>query len=413
MKRTLAIITAGAILAAPALSIGSVHARPQHAGITLTVWEDNSTPTEAGLTALAKKYTASTGNAVNFVHFAQPGQGSNSISNVFPLKARSTSGPDVIYVPEDEAGKFFAGSLVAPRPASVLSSSDQALFQPAALGATVLKGTPYSVPDGVDGLLLYYNKKLISTPPTSFAQLISKAKALTKGGQYGFLYNITGGLYWNFWAFGAYGVHLFNLKNGQYNPNDIGVNSAEAQNALGFIGTLTSIVPKSADYNAPDSNFSAGKAAMIINGPWGFQAYIKALGADNVGVAPIPALPGNAIAHPFVGVRVYMVSAFSKNQAAAWDLAKYLSLNDEAITGAEGRLPALKSVPGYTLSPQQDAAAKALSVGIPIPNIPEMDQVWGPMGNAITLVIQGRTTPKVALVTALLQIRAGIAKLNQ
>lgn len=414
MKRILAIFSAGVLLSMPALSTGAVQARPAHAGVNLTVWDDFSAPTEAALAQLAKKWAASSGNTVTFVNTTQPGRGGKSIDQLFPLKARSASGPDIIYVPQDQTGVYQAGGLLSPRPANLLSASDQALFQPVAINATLLNGTPYSVPDGIDGLLLFYNKKLISTPPATFADLISKAKALTKGGQYGFLYDITGGFYWNFWAFGAYGVHVFGLKNGQYNPNDVNsVGSAEAQQALAFIASLTPVVPKSTTYNEPDSSFSAGKAAMIINGPWQLQAYSKALGADNVGVAPIPALPGNLTAHPYVGVRVYEVNKYSKNQALAWDLAKYLSLNGEAITGAEGRLPALKSVSGYTLTPQQEAAAKAFAAGVPIPNIPEMGQVWTPMGNAITLVVQGRTTAKVASVTAMLQIRAGIAKLQQ
>src|SRR6185437_9501610 len=110
-------------------------------------------------------------------------------------------------------------------------------------------------------------------------------------------------------------------------------------------------------------------------------------------------------------VRVWVVNNFSKNQAAAWDLARYLSLNGQVISGTyEGRLPSFKTVSGWSPNPVQAAFSRAFSVGVPMPNIPEMSQVWTPMNNAINLVVQGHASPATALNGALRQIKAGIAK---
>jgi arabinogalactan oligomer/maltooligosaccharide transport system substrate-binding protein len=43
-------------------------------------------------------------------------------------------------------------------------------------------------------------------------------------------------------------------------------------------------------------------------------------------------------------------------------------------------------------------------------NIPEMNQVWTPAGNAITAVLKGQASPSAAMKTAVTQIKADIAK---
>jgi maltose-binding protein MalE len=45
-----------------------------------------------------------------------------------------------------------------------------------------------------------------------------------------------------------------------------------------------------------------------------------------------------------------------------------------------------------------------------MPNIPEMDQVWTPMGNAITAVVQGKSSASAAAKAAVQEIKSAIAK---
>ncbi len=341
------------------------------------------------------------------------GGGSVSVAGELTLKAKNSDAADLAYTTEDGVGALVQSGILAQRPASLLSAADLAKYKANAIGATNVNGVPYSVPQVVDGVALYYNKKFVKTPPTTWAQLSSMAKPLTSGKNYGFLFDITGGLYYTYWAFNAYGGYVFGTKGGKPDPTNIGLDNAGSVQALTFLKSLTSIVPPTTDYNAADSNFSAGKVAMTINGPWQLAAYEKALGS-NLGVATIPTLPNGKAAQTFIGVRVWVVNNFSKNQAAAWDLARYLSLNGQAVSGTyEGRLPSFKTVPGWSLSPAQVAFSKAFSIGVPMPNIPEMSQVWTPMNNAITLAVQGHATPQTALNAALQQIKAGIAKANQ
>jgi arabinogalactan oligomer/maltooligosaccharide transport system substrate-binding protein len=416
MKRTLVALAAAALMTLPSVGLGNVQAaHPRAGGTTITVWEDFSKDQEAQFMTLAAKWATANGDKVNWVNNSQPGMGggSTSVADLLRLKAKSASAADLVYSTEDQAGNLVASGILAPRPASLLSAADLAKYQPSALGASSVNGVAYSVPQAVDGTFLFYNKSLVPTAPTNWTDLIATAKKLNQGNRrYGLLYNITGGLYYNYWAFSGYGAYVFGTKNGKFDTTDIGMDNAGAVQALTFLKSLTTIMPKTTDYNAADSNFSAGKAAMTINGPWQMAAYQKALG-NNLGAAPIPNLPNGKTAHTFIGVRVWEVNNFSKNQAVAWDLAKYMSMNGQAISGTyEGRLPAFKTVAGWTPNPIQDAASKAFSVGVPMPNIPEFNNntAWNPLQSAITLAIQGRASPAVALSTAVQQMKAALAK---
>lgn len=412
MNRILIALSAAALIILPSVGRDSVDAAHPRAGATITVWEDFPDAALPQMQALANKWAATNGDTVKFVSTSQPGMGggSQSVTGLLQLKAKNKDAADLAYTTEDSVGSLVLSGIVAPRPKDLLSASDLARYQTGALHATEVNGTAYSVPQVVDGLALYYNKQFVQTPPATWPQLITMAKKLTKGNRYGFLFYITGGLYYTYWAFNAYGGYVFGNSGGKPDPANIGLANAGSVQALTFLKSLTAIVPPTTDYNAADSNFAAGKAAMTINGPWALAGYQKALGI-NLGAVPIPALPNGKPAQTFIGVRVWVVNNFSKNQAAAWDLARYLSLNGQVISGTyEGRLPSFKTVSGWSPNPVQAAFSKAFSVGVPMPNIPEMSQVWTPMNNAINLVVQGHASPATALNGALRQIKAGIAK---
>jgi len=412
MKRALLALSAAVLLIFPSAGLGNVQAAHPHTGTIITIWEDFPDAALPQMQALANKWAAANGDTVKFVSTSQPGMGggSQSVTGLLQLKAKNKDAADLAYTTEDSVGSLVLSGIVAQRPSGLLSAADMDKYQTGAMNATYVNGVAYSVPQVVDGLVLYYNKKLMSTPPATWPQLISMAKKLTSGKTYGFLFYITGGIYYTYWAFQAYGGYVFGTKNGKPDPTNIGLANAGSVQALTFLKSLTSLVPPTTDYNAADSNFSAGKAAMTINGPWALAAYAKALG-KNLGAAPIPALPNGKKAQTFIGVRVWVVNNFSKNQAAAWSLAKYLSMNGQVISGNyEGRLPSFKSVSGWMPNSVQTACARAFSVGVPMPNIPEMSTVWTPMNNAINLAVQGHASVQTALNAAVQQIKAGIAK---
>ena len=112
------------------------------------------------------------------------------------------------------------------------------------------------------------------------------------------------------------------------------------------------------------------------------------------GVWLIPTFDCNA-ATPCGGVRGMFISAFSENKvlAQSFILDFFATVDVQAAMYAEDpRLPATKSL--FAIVENEDAIAaqfaESASNGIPMPNIPEMGSVWGPVGDAL-LIIRDQT----------------------
>lgn len=66
---------------------------------------------------------------------------------------------------------------------------------------------------------------------------------------------------------------------------------------------------------------------------------------------------------------------------------------------------AVRQNPG---DPDVDKFGKAGAFAVPMPNIPAMSAVWGPAGDALTLIQQGSATPEEAMTNAAKQINAAL-----
>ena len=123
-----------------------------------------------------------------------------------------------------------------------------------------------------------------------------------------------------------------------------------------------------------------------MTGPWARND----AAAVNYGVGLIPTFNGNP-ATPFVGVRGMFVSAFSEKKvlAQSFILDFFSTVEVQAAMYAEDpRLPATKSLFAVVEAEDPIAAqfAASASNGIPMPNIPEMGNVWGPVGDAMLII---------------------------
>ncbi len=105
-----------------------------------------------------------------------------------------------------------------------------------------------------------------------------------------------------------------------------------ADQGTGVVDTFTYLndlyqISKKNGWTTTDSDglapFTEGKAVAITNGNWALGDYKKALG-DNLAVAPLPAGPAGP-ATPMLGVDGFYFNPNSANQAAALEVALYLS----------------------------------------------------------------------------------------
>ncbi|WP_022901133.1 ABC transporter substrate-binding protein [Humibacter albus] len=149
-------------------------------------------------------------------------------------------------------------------------------------------GKLYGVPANFATLSLYYNKKAfaaagIDKPPATVDELAADAKKLTGNGQYGLV--LADNQTIQMWPILQWleGGDIVNAKNCSV------VQSAAGQKSLSKWADLVSkdkVSPVGLTGAEADSLFSAGKAAMELNGPWAAPGYKKA-GID-LGIATVP-----------------------------------------------------------------------------------------------------------------------------
>lgn len=259
----------------------------------------------------------------------------NAFTRITQTTTDSTPAPDIIRINNGWLSKFQPH--LAPLPSTIMSASEYATnFYPTALDDfTGTDGNLYAIPIEIDGLALFYNKKLfndagITEPPVDWDELIAYGKKLTKKASNG---DITqAGV-----ALGTaknirHSTDIFSLlllQNGVEITNaddtQVTLTSTRAQSAMEFYTNFVSVHKTWSPDLANDLEaFYSGKLAMMFAPSWRAFDVINSAPSIEFGIAPVPQLPGN---NP-VNYSMYWgeaVSAASPNQLAAWEFIEYLS----------------------------------------------------------------------------------------
>lgn len=158
---------------------------------------------------------------------------------------------------------------------------------PAAIDAFTVDGILYAVPANMASLQLYYNKALfaaagIDGPPTTVDEMVADAKALTGDGVFGLS------------VADHETIQMWPILQWMDGGDIVGPDGCSVLGSEANIASLTKWAGLVQDGVAPvgltgaesDSLFSAGKAAMQLNGPWAAPGYADA-GID-LGIAAVP-----------------------------------------------------------------------------------------------------------------------------
>jgi arabinogalactan oligomer/maltooligosaccharide transport system substrate-binding protein len=325
-------------------------------------------------------------------------------------------GPDVIVGAHDWLGELVQNNTVAP---VNLSAAVAAKFAPSAIGATKFNGQSYGVPYAVENIGLVRNTALAPTAPTSMEQLVANGQALVKAGK---ATNIliqevgkTGNAYYTYPYLKAFDGGIFATKgNGDYDATKVIVNSAGSLKAAAELQKLgaAKVLSTNVSGDNADALFDAGKAPFYITGPWAIDKAKKA--NIKYAISPLPTIAGKPM-QPFLGVQMFYVSAKAKNAAFAQEfVTNYVPRKDVqlALFEAGNRPPALTEAYDEVAAKNADVKAwfEAGKGGQPMPNIPAMNSVWGPLGQAPADVIAGKAQPKARFDAAQKEIVANIAK---
>ncbi|MFB2582416.1 ABC transporter substrate-binding protein [Herbiconiux sp. P15] len=209
----------------------------------------------------------------------------DTIAQKLPSAWATGQGPDLAtpsFDPNVVSKYLDTGSLLA-----LDDVGDTSLLAPAAVEAFTVDDALYAVPANVATLQLYYNKSLFSAagieqPPSTVEDFKENARALTSDGAVGL--SLADHETIQMWPI------LQWLEGGDIVDDDGCSVLDSAENVAGLQSWVDLVEAGAAPVGLTgaesDSLFSAGKAAMQLNGPWAAAGYADA-GID-FGVAPVP-----------------------------------------------------------------------------------------------------------------------------
>jgi arabinogalactan oligomer / maltooligosaccharide transport system substrate-binding protein len=330
------------------------------------------------------------------------------------LDGPAGTGPDIVTLPHDQIGQVVTEGLLAELK---LDKEVTDKFSQSSIDAQTYDGKVYGLPKSSETPVFVYNKDLMTEAPKTMDELYTFSKDFTKDGKFGFL-ALWDNFYFAYGIIGGMGGYVFNNNGGTLDPADIGLNNKGAVEGTEYIqkwyseGLFPNGIIGENGGSAMDGLFTEGKVAAVMNGPWSFQPYKDA--GINIGVAALPTLPNGDHVKTFMGVKGWHVSAYSKNQEWAAKFLEFITNDENAKYRFEqtAEVPtnvALVDDPAITENEGAKAVAEQSQYALPMPNIPEMGQVWDPMAKSLQTVVTGKTEPKAALDSAVEQIKANIA----
>ncbi|WP_105901737.1 extracellular solute-binding protein [Vibrio gangliei] len=404
------------VLSAMVLSGIALNSTAVLASGKLLVWEDikKSIGNEAATKAFEKKYDVE----VNVVELPYGGQVES-----LRMDGPAGTGPDVITLPHDQIGSAAIQGLLSPMK---VDESITSIYTQSALDALTYKRTLYGLPKAVETLVMVYNKDKLAEPPKTLDEALAISKKARENDEYGMLAKWDE-IYYAYGVVKGMGGDIFGLNaDGSYNSEQILLNSDGAVKAGQYIeqfyksGVLPSGIIGDSGLNAIDSLFTAKKASMVITGPWAFQPYKEA--GVNIGIAPLPKLPNGEPMSSFLGVKSNSISIYSKNKELAQKYIEFINNYDNSKVRFEktGEVPAVSALVNDPVI-KNDEGARAVAMqaeyAVPMPSIPEMNEVWAPANSALQLIATGKQEPKAALDNAVqslqMQIEANHAMMGQ
>jgi maltose-binding protein MalE len=311
----------------------------------------------------------------------------------------TNKGPDLIVAPSDFVADLTALKAIQPAD-KVFDKAGLDGYVTNALAGSNVGGTQWGIPLTYSGAaVMLYNKKMISTPPTTVEEMVSKAKDIdssntTKGPlkdrTIGLFLDINEPYIFAAWV-GGYGGTLLDSNN---QPT---LNTPAVVNALKFTQDLVvkdklinpSFEPTN---NQMEYAFRDGRLAMMITGDWEVQKYASAATGKtaakvtedklDLGVAPLPSMAGKQAVPLNNGSTLYIGANTSGDNLKATklfvDYIAQLPQQNEFLTKSK-ILPATKAIIAsstVTDDPIWSGLVKALELSKPQPNAIQMRAVW-------------------------------------
>ncbi|MDR6988014.1 multiple sugar transport system substrate-binding protein [Paenarthrobacter nitroguajacolicus] len=260
--------------------------------------------------------------------------GKSLISKVLQQSSSKTL-PDVLMLDNPDLQQIAATGALAPLSDFKVSTEN---FAEGVLSAGTYKDKVYGLAPTVNTIALFYNKDILDkagvTPPTTWDELKAAAAKLTAGDQYGLAFNANP-TYEGTWQF----LPVMWSNGGDEKKID----TTETEEALQLWTDLVksgSVSSSALNWTQADvkDQFLAGKAAMMVNGPWQIPALDKQPTLQ-YGVVKIPVREAGQTAVAPLGGEVWTVpqTGNKARQAKAAELVACLNSDENQLAMATAR----------------------------------------------------------------------------
>ena len=323
--------------------------------------------------------------------------------------ASAGEAPDVIAVDNSDVPSLAALGLLADLTDRLAAwpGADDILDN--AWKTAVWQGKRWAVPDAVNCLVLWYNKRVLRdagvTAPTTWDELRSVAPKLTKGSRFALAVSAVQSeestYQWLPWLWQS-GADVPTLDS------EGGTAALQIWKDLIDQGHMSRGVVSWGQQDVMNQ-FANSQAAMMVNGPWQIPDLVATAPKDfEWGVAPLPKDKQEA---SVIGAEDLAIAASSANANAAFDLIKWLKQPDivkqYVITG--NQLPSSKTLvndPYWADDPVRSVFVKELKVARPRAYGEHYLDISKAIQLAIQRVLTGQASVKDSLAQAAQTIKA-------
>jgi multiple sugar transport system substrate-binding protein len=326
---------------------------------------------------LVKQFNATHKNLKVVLHLTPPNDDTSQLATAI----RAGSVPDVVGLNDIDVPQFAHQNALMDVTKYVNALPFKSALSPGHLKLATVGSTYYGVPYLADLSVLWYNKALFkkagldpNKPPTSYAEIVTDARAISKLGHgiYGFSFagNCQGCLGFtmlpSMWASGQ---HMLNGELGQQTANV--ANNAPLKTMLEAYRTMWSEhMTPAADQTQNGltwgQDFEQGKVG-ILPGAYAFgTAMTSAQQKKDLADAPLPSVESGSYS-TFDGGDDFVIPAGAANASGAWEFIKFaLDKKQQFHFPAVGDTPVRTDIltPEFTKAYPYDAVAlKALEKG--------------------------------------------------
>jgi multiple sugar transport system substrate-binding protein len=401
-QRRVAAATCAALALALAgcSSSGSGSGSSATTGLNLTIEDYYSQPAAAAYDTIYNECAKQLGDTVTIAHIA----GAALIPKVLQQVSSRTM-PDVLMLDNPDVDQIAATGALSPLSDYGITGAG---YIPGIIAAGSYQGKLYGLAPAVNSLALFYNVDMFKaaglTPPTTWAELQTDAKTLTKPGQYGFAFSGVN-TYEGTWQFMPW-----MWSNGGDEKN---LDTPQTAQALQFLTGLVQdgsasksvVLWTQADV---ESQFAAGKAAMMENGPWNI-ALLQGVSGLHWASVPLPTPQAGEKSVSPLGGETYTVpqTGDSAKMAAAGKVVACINsdANQIAISKAVAYVPAKISVAEQFAAGNPLLAPYVTVVQTARSRTGELGTGWDAAATAIytaeQLALTGEDSPAAALKQAL------------